>query len=394
MITRLILFVFFAYAHSLWAKSQVTKASVDLKIPEDQKEANLEGEIVIPVGDLCEKQIQTWDQWQDQKKFSLDCNPPKVDEIKDLTSFFGHLENFENEKEYRQACRSIAMLNQHYSSISTYVKDQDGKKWKIKIYTGNTKTWYSKTDVTIKTSRLDLKIDQAQPYERRSTENLNWHNWIDEPTNSLSISFFKNKDKFFVTMFHPKFVFVEGDQEFVGHHYNENVHVKGTADGSAVDGFQKLKGDFGPNRELLPGHVYFVNWENSHKLLQFEVGYGHEFNLVKVRGAPVVKLTPEAAIGVYTGIQNSSYSKKENGWEWDQYDSEKMKIMGKSFSAGATLEVNDRRERVGAFIQGKYSLGKMEYDFLDGKASHNLEYKSVTMGVQFRVIGKKEKKVK
>jgi hypothetical protein len=35
-----------------------------------------------------------------------------------------------------------------------------------------------------------LKIDQAQPFERRSPENLNWHNWIDEPTNSLSISFF------------------------------------------------------------------------------------------------------------------------------------------------------------------------------------------------------------
>jgi hypothetical protein len=45
-------------------------------------------------------------------------------------------------------------------------------------------------------------------------------------------------------MFHPKFVFVKGDQGLVGHHYNENVYAKGTADGSAVDSFQKLKGIF------------------------------------------------------------------------------------------------------------------------------------------------------
>ena len=36
----------------------------------------------------------------------------------------------------------------------------------------------------------------------------------------------------------------------------------------------------------------------------------------------------------------------------------------------------------------------MEYDFLDGKASHGLDYKSVTMGINFKVIGSKEKKSK
>jgi hypothetical protein len=115
--------------------------------------------------------------------------------------------------------------------------------------------------------------------------------------------------------------------------------------------------------------------------------------LVKVRGAPIVKLTPEVAVGVYTGIRNSSYTKKDNGWEWDQYDGTKTKIMGASVSAGATLEVTDRRDRVGAFVQGKYSAGKMSYDFLDGNATHNLNYKSVTMGVNFKVIGSKKVKV-
>ncbi len=391
MVQRLLIFLFLIHAHPLWAQ-KASQAPVELKIPENETENDLAGEIIIPVGDLCDKQIQAWDKAHKEKKLTLDC--PTPDQLTDLSSLLSKLENDSDEKEYRQACQYVSLLNQHYSSLSNYVKDQDGKKWKIKIFMGNTKTWYDKTDVSVKTSRLDLKIDQAQPYERRSTEHLNWHNWVDEPTNTLSMSFQKNKDKFFVTMFHPKFVFVEGDQEFKGHHYNENVRVKGTADGHVVDGVQKLKGNFGPNRELLPGQVYFVSWENSHKLLQFEAGYGHEFNLVKVRGAPVVKFTPEVAVGVYTGIKNSSYSKKDNGWEWDQYDSDKTKIMGKSASAAGTLEVTDRRDRIGVFVQGKYSAGKMDYDFLDGKATHRLDYKSVTMGINFKVIGSKAKKMK
>jgi hypothetical protein len=161
-----------------------------------------------------------------------------------------------------------------------------------------------------------------------------------------------------------------------------------------VDGVQKLKGNFGPDHSLIPGQVYMVSWENSHKLLQFEAGYGHEFDLVKVRGAPIVKFTPEVAVGVYTGIRNSSYTKKDNSWEWDQYDGTQTKIMGASVSAGATVEVNDRRDRIGAFVQGKYSAGKMSYDFLDGNATHNLNYKSVTMGVNFKVIGNKKEKIK
>ena len=77
---------------------------------------------------------------------------------------------------------------------------------------GNTKTWYDKTDVSVKTSRLDLKIDQAQPYERRSTEHLNWHNWVDEPTNTLSISFQKNKEiilKTNISMCRPSIPFLK-----------------------------------------------------------------------------------------------------------------------------------------------------------------------------------------
>jgi hypothetical protein len=68
--------------------------------------------------------------------------------------------------------------------------------------------------------------------------------------------------------------------------------------------------------------------------------------------------------------------------------------MGKSASAAGTLEVTDRRDRIGVFVQGKYSAGKMDYDFLDGKATHRLDYKSVTMGINFKVIGSKAKKMK
>jgi hypothetical protein len=208
-------------------QAQEIEKKIDLKIPEAEEEKDLAGEIVLPMKDICHEQIKIWDQWHQKKKLYAEQVPltdpsknncpaifsdrERLDQIDHLANFFLKTENFENEKEYREACDYVKKMNQQYSSISHFVKDQDGKKWKIKVFFGNTKTWYEKTDAKVKTSRLDLQIKGAQPYERRSTENLNWHNWVDEPTNVMSLAFYKKKDKVFLTMFHPKFVFVEGD---------------------------------------------------------------------------------------------------------------------------------------------------------------------------------------
>ena len=365
-----------------------------------------EGMIIVPLGPACEVLKDNFDQPQKlpepliskdpvnsicSNKLSVaTVNPSTINLINQI----GKVQTFEERKDILQSCKNIASLSKKFTSLDQVHKDKDGKKWKVKFYFGNSKTWYDKTDVTVKSSRLDVKISGASIYERRSDSGLNFHNWIDEPTNDGTFTLSHGKNVFILDSFHDKNVFVEGDQEATGHHYNENVHVKGTVDGVAIDKNTKLKGDFGPDRQLLPGNVYVVSWENAHKQMQFQLGYGREIDLIKSKGVPVVKFTPAVMAGVYVGILNSSYTKKGQGWEWDKYESDKVKIMGESITASGRLEVNDKRDRIGVFVEGKYSMGQMKYGFLDGTAEHKQNYKSITFGVEAKIIPFFKKKPK
>jgi hypothetical protein len=77
--------------------SVTNKVSLDLRIPEDEKELNLEGEILVPLVDLCEKQLQTWKKTS-SLNYSLFCDPEKIYERQDLTSFFANLKILKTKK--------------------------------------------------------------------------------------------------------------------------------------------------------------------------------------------------------------------------------------------------------------------------------------------------------
>jgi len=283
--------------------------------------------------------------------------------------------------------------------VSFNVQDKEKKPWKIKLYFGNNKTWYGTTTAKIKTSRLDLTIKDLQPYERRSDSFYKvWNNslkdslrWIDEPTNTLKITLERKKDEYSLSIFHPKYVFVEGDQELIGHHYNENVMVTGTADGYAVNGRQKLKGQVteDPYKAFIPGNVYFVSWENSHMLLQPELGYGKKIDLIKAQGKPIVTYTPSISAGVFLGILNSSYRAYDKRWDFDSHHNEKMKVMGLTGSVGNRLTIHNKKDNVGVFVEHKFTYSKMKYDFLDGTAEHDIKMNTLNFGIQFTLIKSK-----
>ena len=377
-----------------------------LLISVSHAEEEYEGMIIVPLGPACEVLKENFDQPKKSNESinsedpvnSICSNKLSIETVSsstiNLINQIGQIQNFEERKDILYSCKNIASLSKNLTGLDQVHKDKDGKKWKVKFYFGNSKTWYDKTDVNVKTSRMNVKISGASIYERRSDTGLNFHNWIDEPTNDGTFTLSHGKNVFIFDSFHDKNVFAEGDQEAIGHHYNENVHVKGIVDGVAIDKFTKLKGDFGPDRQLIPGNVYVVSWENAHKQMQFQLGYGRELDLIKSKGVPVVKFTPAVMAGVYVGILNSSYTKKGQGWEWDSYDSDKVKIMGESITASGRIEVNDRSDRIGVFVEGKYSMGQMKYGFLDGTAEHKQNYKSITFGVEAKIIPFFKKKVK
>lgn len=357
-------------------------------------------EIEIPLGTICQQELEE----RKQEKNPMECpDPVKLPQPANQLTL--DLKNILTEKKPTsfENCEKIQTFGKVLGDkpVSIQVMDQNHKKWKLKFYFGNNKTWYGTTTAKIKSSRLDLTIKDLQPYERRSDSFFKFWNyplldafrWIDEPTNTFKFTLENNKNEISLSIFHPKFVFVEGDQEFTGHHYNENAYVKGTADGYAVDGRMKLKGDFGPNpyQAFIPGNVYFVSWENSHKLLQPEIGLGHKFDLIKSKGSPIVTYTPSVSAGIFLGIQNNSYSTYDKRWEFDSHEDEKMRVMGGTVSVGNKIVIHDRQDRAGVFVEHKLTYGKMKYAFLDGQVEHEMKMSTLNVGVQMTLKSFKKK---
>ncbi len=372
------------------------------------------GEVEIPLGAICAEEMKNSPEKKDETPLpDPNCHDDKKDEVisENMTQI---LKSFKANEGITSAdtCRKIGLVHKIVGNdpVSIQVEDQNKKKWKIKFYFGNNKTWYGTTTAKIKTSRLDLTIKDLRPYERRSdsyykfwkAEKLeNAFQWIDEPTNTFKIAVERGKDEFSLSIFHPKMVYVEGDQETNGHaHYNNNVYVKGTADGSAIDGRMPLKGKFGedPNKAFIPGNVYFVSWENSHMLLQPELGYGRKIDLLKTKKTktPIVTWTPSVSAGVFLGIQNNTYSAYNKRWEFDSHVDEKdVGVLGVTASVGNRLVIHNKKDNLGAFVEHKFTYGKQKYGFLDGTVEHDIKMSTLNFGVTATVISfNKDKKPK
>ena len=333
---------------------------------------------------------------------------PETGAVNHLIHQLAELDNFSLRKEYLEACDLIDKYSQikpEQDPPVIILQDQEDRKWRFKFYFGNTKTFYNKTTATIKTSRLNLKVQDLEPYERRSDSY--YRNFFhesaqemlqifDEPTNTFTFFMAKNKNQIVLKIFHPKWVFTEGNQDAIGHHYNENVLVNGTKDGTKIDEHMHLNAAFDPTTHLLlPGYLGISNWEDSHKLLQVEAGYGREFTLLKSQGKPILKYTPQVLAGVYLGVKNSSIVGKY-GYIWDieEYgdgsnSNAGIKIMGYSASLAQRLDFNNRKDSAGIFVEHKISYGKMDYGFLDGNVKHELNYSSLTVGVSLKIQPRK-----
>ncbi len=373
-------------------------------------------EVAIPFDLMC-SQFRSIKPSPTPKPGNQECSiqetPGKSSSIQNLNGALTQLQEFKINQDALNLCSKVDRFgkvtsNYKFEPPSFEVKDQNNKRWKFKFYFGNSKTYYSSTNAHIKTSRLDLNISNLQPYERRSDSYYRnfFHESaqemaqiIDEPTNTFTFALVKDKNEIFLKIFHPKFVFAEGDQTYNGHaFYNNNVHAVGTADGQAINGDMPLRPQFDENHQMKPGTLGVVSWENSHKLLQPEVGYGREFTLIKSKGQPILKYTPEVGVGLFLGEQNASYIGK-SGYEWDvesysdgSNSNKNIKLMGYSASVAQRLELNNRKDNVGAFVEHKFSYGKMDYAFLDGKTEHDLMYNSFTVGLSVKVFTLPKKK--
>jgi hypothetical protein len=250
--------------------------------------------------------------------------------------------------------------------------------WQVRVYASHAFTHYFPSDIRIKTSRYDVKIDNYEWVERSSREFFNPKTWskpgnnplqiFDEPSNSYTLAFEKNAHIIFVSHFHPKF-YQEPDQV---------RHIQGTIDGVAVDHNAPVNDALHGNYQL-PGAMRLEDNKNTYLQMEFEVGYAHKFNLLSSKKFGTISYVPGISAGVQTGRTRSATVKDGERVEYH----EQYSLQGVGGSIRNKIEWRTPKERFGLFYENKTSLYHRKHNLLDGTQEFNFAYTANSVGFSF-----------
>ncbi|MCE9506894.1 MAG: hypothetical protein K8R48_01065 [Alphaproteobacteria bacterium] len=250
--------------------------------------------------------------------------------------------------------------------------------WQVRVYASHAFTHYFPSDIRIKTSRYDVKIDNYEWVERSSREFFNPKTWskpgnnpfqvFDEPSNTYTLAFEKNAHVIFVSHFHPKF-YQEPDQI---------RHIQGTIDGVAVDHTAPVNDALHGNY-YLPGAMRLEDNKNTYLQMEFEAGYAHKFTLLDNKKFGKVLYVPGISAGVQTGRTRSAVIKDGERVEYH----EQYSLQGVGGSIRNKIEWRTPKERFGLFYENKTSLYHRKHELLDGTQEFNFCYTANTVGFSF-----------
>ena len=254
-------------------------------------------------------------------------------------------------------------------------------RWKVRFYASNSFTTYFNTNVAFKSSRYDITVKEYSWAERSSREFFEPQTWkkpgnnpaqiLDEPSNTYVVSIERNGNEFFLSAFHPKFL-------------QDNAQVKymkGTIDGTHVDGYAPVDTPFTGSYAKTPGESDIVRNENTYREMSFEIGYGHRFVLLDSRFGSI-SYVPGIAAGVMLGGNYSAVMQEGKWWDFDGYGAS-YGLQGVGGSLTNRVELNSRNERVGIFYENKLSAYRLETGFLDGTEKYTLKLMGNSFGLKF-----------
>lgn len=258
-------------------------------------------------------------------------------------------------------------------NVELFKKDKAGKTWKIRFHFGFSTTDYRPADLHIKTSKYSVVINDVDMEQRTGAGHYDptkWQSmkqalkWIDEPTNTFQFSLEKNKNVFYLTVFHPKYLKsiaykepTPGTNE--GYTFKNNV-------GYNSNSSEVLKGQ-APAMEDGYKRIYF---QNTHLNLVMQVGYGRQLELTNGKFGKLTYI-PKADIGINYGKDRSI----DNGKLYEGT----QKYQGINASIANRLEY--QKGVISVFAEHKVLYSKIETAFLDGTAKYDLVSTPLTFGV-------------
>lgn len=288
----------------------------------------------------------------------------------------------------KKSCKTIMELtSKNAKPLEIALKDDQGNPWKIRLHFGFTRTNIRPTDVKIQSSLVNTTIKGFEFDERTSDSYYNPKNWqapqdalrwIDEPSNTITVSIENKKNAFYITAFHPKFLKTYYEIKEKGGDGLEKV--------SYIPTSNYLSNGDALSYNSIPDGQAGIEIKNTHLLMNYQIGYGRKFTIFDSKKVGKLTYTPRVDAGVTIGGARSIYIVKSEGW---REHTDKLGVQGFNQSVGHRLEY--QKGKVGVFVDQKYTTSKVEHSFLDGKANYNLDYSTIAIGVSVDLYTPKKK---
>ena len=258
------------------------------------------------------------------------------------------------------------------SSIPPYEIEKPGppggNPWKIRFHFGFSRTGYGATDMSIRSPTMNVVVRDFNMVERTSAgfyNPANWQQpldalrWIDEPTNTFTLSFEKGANVIYITVYHPKYL-----QSF--------DYTPGNVSAGTVDGIQAV-GNLNPP---VPTGASRIDFTNTYQNMIWQVGYGRKFEVFHSSRSGHLFYIPKADFGFSTGRSRTSIltpdgvtTGYDGGWGYQGIDA----------SIGHRLEY--QQGRMSVFVDQKMIFSRRHHEFLDGTADYNLRMTPITVGI-------------
>ena len=314
--------------------------------------------------------------------------PNKINSFQDqLAPIVKTISGYESpDKSKANTCKTInEMSNSKAPPIEMQMDDDKGDHWKIRFHFGFTRTNIRPADVTIDSSLIKTEITDFQFGERTNVESYNpatWQHlqdaarWIDEPSNTMTLSIENKHNAFYITAFHPKFLKT----------YYRVTDSTGTAN-IPVDYDHNISNGTTDVFQAIPSGQTAFEIQNTHKYMNYQIGYGRKFTLMDSQKAGELTYIVRADAGILMGAARSIVITPDMQWIENR---DGLKVQGYNASIGSRLEWKPGGEKgkLSTFVEYKYSkLSDQKYQFLDGQAKAvGGDFSTVNFGVVLDIL--------
>jgi hypothetical protein len=213
--------------------------------------------------------------------------------------------------------------------------------------------------------------------------------WIDEPTNTVTLTFENEKNIFFLRAYHPKYI---KENRQYSNDPDRPYRITGKINTLEVDEYMKLDPSYEDFQLGRDNQINLLGIQNSHFQMEFSLGYGKKIELMNLKKFGQLVMIPDFAFGVMVGNSRTTFRDTKDYWQYSTYE-DGLKAHGVSLALSNKIEWSFPKFRIFGDVRYHYAKLKHSIDANGGYAKYNLPVLATTIGIGINIwSGKKDKK--